>query len=74
MVVAPKISGLAAVLSFFWCGLGQIYVGGILQGVLMMIVFPPLVWIGAANFLFGVVVEAGSFNPMLRRPEVQRRC
>jgi TM2 domain-containing membrane protein YozV len=30
-----KNPGLAAVLSFFYCGLGQIYNGQILKGVLM---------------------------------------
>jgi TM2 domain-containing membrane protein YozV len=31
--------GLAAVLSFFWCGLGQIYNGQIGKGIAMMIIF-----------------------------------
>lgn len=63
VVVSQKNSGLAAVLSFFWCGLGQIYLGQILRGVAMMILFPALIWIGGANFVFGVVIAAGSSKP-----------
>lgn len=32
----PKNSGVAVLLSFFWSGLGQIYNGQILKGILMM--------------------------------------
>jgi hypothetical protein len=32
-----KSSGLAAVLSFFWCGLGHIYVGRIGKGIALML-------------------------------------
>jgi TM2 domain-containing membrane protein YozV len=36
---AARSPGLAAVLSFFWCGLGQIYNGQIFKGVAMLIVY-----------------------------------
>lgn len=31
--------GLAAVLSFFWCGLGQIYNGQIAKGIVMLVLY-----------------------------------
>jgi TM2 domain-containing membrane protein YozV len=34
-----KSPGVAAVLSFFWCGLGQIYNGEIGKGVLMLVLY-----------------------------------
>jgi TM2 domain-containing membrane protein YozV len=34
-----KNPGVAAVLSFFYCGLGQIYNGQILKGVLMLVAY-----------------------------------
>ena len=34
-----KSPGVAAVLSFFWCGLGQIYNGQIGKGIFMMICY-----------------------------------
>ena len=37
--VAIRNPGLAAVLSFFWCGLGQIYNGQIGKGIAMLIIF-----------------------------------
>jgi TM2 domain-containing membrane protein YozV len=37
LMVSQKSSGLAAVMSFFWSGLGQIYTGQIAKGILMMI-------------------------------------
>ena len=39
IVVAPKSPGVAAVLSFFWAGLGQIYNGEIGKGILFMILY-----------------------------------
>ena len=46
VVFAPqgKFAGLAAVLSFFYLGLGQIYNGQIIKGVVLMIV-PTCIWI-----------------------------
>lgn len=34
-----KNPGVAAVLSFFYCGLGQIYNGQILKGILMFVTY-----------------------------------
>lgn len=34
-----KNPGVAAVLSFFYCGLGQIYNGQIFKGILMFVVY-----------------------------------
>lgn len=34
-----KNPGVAAVLSFFYCGLGQIYNGQILKGILMFVAY-----------------------------------
>ncbi len=34
----PKNSGIAAVLSFFWCGVGQIYNGQIFKGIMFIVV------------------------------------
>ncbi|HGJ65047.1 TPA: hypothetical protein ENS27_06605 [bacterium] len=34
-----KNPGVAAVLSFFFCGLGQIYNGQILKGIMMFVVY-----------------------------------
>lgn len=37
--VTHKSEGLAAVLSFLWCGLGQIYNGQIGKGIVMVVVY-----------------------------------
>jgi TM2 domain-containing membrane protein YozV len=39
IIVSEKSPGLAAVLSFFWAGLGQIYNGEIGKGILMMVAY-----------------------------------
>jgi TM2 domain-containing membrane protein YozV len=39
VVRSGKSAGLAAVLSFFWCGLGQIYNGEIAKGVIFIVLF-----------------------------------
>ena len=39
MVKSHKDPGVAAVLSFFYCGLGQIYNGEIGKGVLLLVVY-----------------------------------
>ena len=39
IVVTEKSPGLAAVLSFFWAGLGQIYNGEITKGIVMMVAY-----------------------------------
>lgn len=44
-----KNPGIAVVLSFFWTGLGQIYNGQIMKGLIMMgvqyLIFVPLMWL-----------------------------
>jgi TM2 domain-containing membrane protein YozV len=39
-----KSPGLAAVLSFFFCGLGQIYNGQILKGLFMLVAYAVSWW------------------------------
>jgi len=39
VVQKGKSSGVAAVLSFLWCGLGQIYNGQIGKGIVMLILY-----------------------------------
>jgi TM2 domain-containing membrane protein YozV len=39
IVVAEKSPGLAAVLAFFWAGLGQIYNGEITKGIVLMVAY-----------------------------------
>ena len=39
IVVAEKSPGLAAVLSFFWAGLGQIYNGEITKGIVLIVAY-----------------------------------
>jgi hypothetical protein len=41
------------VLSFFWCGLGHIYNGQILKGILMVIGYPMCWWFGMVFLFFG---------------------
>jgi TM2 domain-containing membrane protein YozV len=48
--VDVKNSGLAAVLSFFLPGVGQIYNGDFLRGIFWLIVTPGL-WIGSGGLL-----------------------
>ena len=63
VVVNQKSSGLAAVLSFFWCGLGQIYNGEILKGVGLMIVYPIVAWIGVTSTFVGLLAAMGASAP-----------
>jgi TM2 domain-containing membrane protein YozV len=63
VVTSQKSSGLAAILSFFWCGLGQIYNGQILKGVGLMIVYPIFAWIGLASTFFGLLAGIGASTP-----------
>jgi len=49
--------GVAAVLSFFWCGLGQIYNGQILRGILLMFLYGLLIAVALAYSRdFGVIL------------------
>jgi TM2 domain-containing membrane protein YozV len=63
VMLPQKSSGVAIVLSFFWCGLGQLYTGQIFKGVLMMIVYPALLVFGYLTFVIGFIVAAGSPKP-----------
>jgi FHA domain/zinc-ribbon domain len=53
-------AGLAAILSFFWCGLGHIYVGQIGKGLLLMVLYPFCLGLGWFLLLFGGLGAAGS--------------
>jgi TM2 domain-containing membrane protein YozV len=55
LLINQKSSGLAIVLSFFWPGLGQLYTGQILKGILMLIAYLPLAWIGTIALIAGLV-------------------
>jgi TM2 domain-containing membrane protein YozV len=58
VLMHQKSSGLAAVLSFFWCGLGQIYNGEILKGLALMVAYPFCVWIGVTFSFVGTFAAA----------------
>jgi len=38
--IRKKSSGLAVLLSFFWCGLGQVYNGRVVWGLILMVIYP----------------------------------
>jgi TM2 domain-containing membrane protein YozV len=63
VIANQKSSGLAAVLSFFWCGLGQIYNDQILKGVGLMISFLVCLYLGWILALVGFFVAVGSTTP-----------
>jgi TM2 domain-containing membrane protein YozV len=50
IVVSEKSPGLAAVLSFFWAGLGQIYNGEISKGIILLVCY------GVSCVLMAVVI------------------
>jgi TM2 domain-containing membrane protein YozV len=54
-----KSSGLAAVLSFFWCGLGQIYTGQIGTGIALMLGYPVMLFFGAVLTFGGALSQTG---------------
>jgi TM2 domain-containing membrane protein YozV len=61
MVMArQKNRGLAAILSFFWRGLGQIYNCEILKGVALMVIYVPWVWFGATSSFVGSLTAIGA--------------
>jgi hypothetical protein len=53
-------AGLAAVLSFFWCGLGHIYAGKIGKGILLMLLYPCFFAFGYLLFLGGLIAVGSS--------------
>jgi hypothetical protein len=54
-----KSSGLAAVLSFFWCGLGHICVGRIGTGLALMLGYPVMLFFGFMLTLGGALSQTG---------------
>jgi TM2 domain-containing membrane protein YozV len=54
-----KNPGLALLLSFFWCGLGQIYNGEIPKGVALMVLYTPCVWFGITSTSAGLMAYIG---------------
>lgn len=64
-----KNSGLAAVLSFFVPGVGQIYNGDILRGIFWLIVTPGF-WIGSGGLLGWICHLASAFTAH-RRAELK---
>jgi TM2 domain-containing membrane protein YozV len=60
VLVRQKSPSLAAFLSFFWCGLGQIYNGEILKGLALMVVYTPFVWFGSTSTFSGMLDYIGA--------------
>jgi TM2 domain-containing membrane protein YozV len=60
VIAREKSTGVAVLLSFFWCGLGQIYNGQVGKGIVMMGSFPPLIWIGVLMVFFGGLAAGAS--------------
>lgn len=56
-----KNPGLAAILSFFIPGLGQIYNGKILRGIFWLIITPGF-WLGTGGFLGWVCHIISAYN------------
>jgi hypothetical protein len=54
-----KSSGLAAVLSFFWCGLGHVYIGRIGTGIILMLGYLVMLYFGFGLALGGVLFQTG---------------
>jgi TM2 domain-containing membrane protein YozV len=52
-----KSSGLAAVLSFFWSGLGQVYLGKMGIGIALMLAQPAMTLLGLALTTRGMLFE-----------------
>ncbi len=59
VMARQKNPGLAAFLSFFWCGLGQIYNGEIRKGVALMVLYTPCVWFGTTSTFAGLLAYIG---------------
>lgn len=59
IVASQKSAGLAAVLSAFWPGFGQIYNGQILKGVALSTVSATCAWFGLPFMFFGGLAAAG---------------
>ncbi len=59
VMARQKNPGLAAFLSFFWCGLGQIYNGEIPKGFALMVLYTLSVWFGITSTFAGVLAYTG---------------
>jgi hypothetical protein len=70
VMARQKNPGLAAILSFFWCGLGQIYNGEIPKGVALMVLYLPCVWFGTTSTLAGLFAYIG--GGMADQPSARR--
>jgi hypothetical protein len=60
--MVTKSPAVAALLSFLWCGLGQIYNGNIGKGVLLMMTYPICIvisWLG----IFALIRAAAATGP-----------
>jgi TM2 domain-containing membrane protein YozV len=60
--MVTKSPGAAVLLSFLWCGLGQIYKGNIGKGVLLMMIYPICIvisWFG----IFALIRAAPTTGP-----------
>lgn len=69
--------GLAAVLSFFWCGLGQIYNGQILKGVAMLVVYMiswAMVWLVIGIITTPILWIWGMFDAYRTAERLNRRA
>ncbi|MDR2698797.1 MAG: hypothetical protein LBB30_03885 [Candidatus Methanoplasma sp.] len=53
--IREKSTGIAVLLSFFWAGLGQLYVGKIGRGLAMMVGFFLIVFFGVFSTITGLL-------------------
>ena len=75
MFLAMNARGVAAILSFFIPGAGQIYNGDFLRGIFWLIITPGL-WIGSGGTLGWIchLISAYTAYGRARRPEHVRRA
>jgi len=62
--VREKSEGIAAVLSFFFVGLGQIYVGKLARGILLMLAYMTIISV-AFIVVFFVIVAVENFGGVI---------
>ena len=76
-VAAARSPGFAAVLSFFWCGLGQIYNGQIFKGVAMLIVYTiswAMIWLIIGIITTPILWIWGMFDAYRTAERLNRRA
>ncbi|HTW86911.1 MAG TPA: hypothetical protein VMD75_02790 [Candidatus Binataceae bacterium] len=69
--------GLAAVLSFFWCGLGQIYNGQIAKGIVMLVLYGiswSLMWVIVGFITTPILWIWGIFDAYRTADRLNRRA